>query len=582
MKKIIFLICLCLGILACQQTAQQATAIKPSAANKTARFTGTIGKEAMVVTAHPEASKVGIQILKKGGNAIDAAIAVQFALAVVYPRAGNIGGGGFMVVRLANGKTNTLDFREKAPLAAHKDLYLDDNGDVVPRLSIDGHLSVGVPGTVDGMVKAHQKYGKLNWADVLQPAIDLADNGYALTMGDAEYLNRYQGDFKKMNSTNTYFQREQEWAHGLPLIQTDLAETLKRIRDNKRKGFYQGKTAELLLAEMAVGKGIITQQDLDKYEAVWRAPIIGNYKDDYRIISMGPPSSGGVALLQMSEMTEQYPLSEWGFHDPKTAHTMIEAERLAYADRATHLGDKDFFPVPIDGLLDEQYLSERATLINPEKATRSTEIKAGNPNKKESTETTHFSIVDSEGNAVAVTTTLNGNYGSKVFVTGAGFLLNNEMDDFSAKPGVPNMFGLIGNEANAIAPEKRMLSSMTPTIIEKNGKLFMVLGSPGGATIITSVFQCFLNVVEFDMSMQEAVNASRFHHQWLPDTVFIEESTFSPQTISTLQKMGHHFQTRGSLIERRTIGKVDAVLVWEDGTLEGAADIRGEDTAFGY
>lgn len=555
------------------------------------KLVGTMGKEAMVVTAHPVASIVGKSILEKGGNAIDAAVAVKFALAVVYPRAGNIGGGGFMVYRAADGTATTLDFREKAPLAAHRDLYLDSLGNVVPRLSIDGHLAVGVPGTVDGMVEAHNKYGKLPWNDLIQPAVDLAEKGYKLTEGLADYLNRYQEYFREFNTTATYFQKETDWEIGELFVQEDLAETLKLIRDNGRDGFYKGKTAELILEEMQRGNGIITQEDLDAYQSVWRNPIRKFYGKEYRIISMGPPSSGGVALLQLGDMMRRFPLKDWGFQDARSAHVMIEAERLVYADRATHLGDMDFYPVPLNELLLESYIQIRANQIDLERAKRSSKVKAGkikgsNDGRKllpkESNETTHFSIVDAEGNAVSLTTTLNGNYGSKVFVDKAGFLLNNEMDDFSAKPGVPNMFGLVGNEANSIIAEKRMLSSMTPTIIEKNGELFMVLGSPGGATIITSVFQCMLNVTEFDMTMQEAVNAPRFHHQWLPDTVFIEEGAFDLETLEELKGMGHFFQERGSGIERKTIGKVDAILIWENGMIEGAADPRGEDAAMGF
>lgn len=582
-RIILLTVVVALCIVSCgkRPTSQQPTQVN-----------GTMGKEAMVVSAHPECSKVGFDILKKGGNAVDAAVAVKFALAVVYSRAGNIGGGGFMVVRMDDGEINTLDFREKAPLAAYRDLYLDSLGNVVPRLSIDGHLAVGVPGTVDGMVKAHQKYGKLSWKELVQPAIDLAEKGFPLTEGLAEYLNRYQTDFEEFNTTATYFQKDTDWQIGESFVQKDLANTLKLIRDKGRAGFYEGRTAELIVEEMQRGNGIITKEDLAAYESVWREPITGNYKEDYRIISMSPPSSGGIALLQLCEMTENFPVAEWGFQSPKTAHVMIEAERLAYADRATHLGDSDFYPVPIGGLLAEDYLANRAKQIKLDGATRSNKVQAGSPKgatqpqrkvrSKESNETTHFSIVDAEGNAVSITTTLNGNYGSKVFVDKAGFLLNNEMDDFSAKPGVPNMFGLVGNEANAIEPQKRMLSSMTPTIIEKNGELFMVLGSPGGATIITSVFQCFLNVAEFGMTMQESVNAPRFHHQWLPDTVFIEDNTFDVATIGTLKKMGHRFQQRGSLIERKTIGKVDAILIRENNMIEGAADKRGEDAAMGF
>lgn len=561
-------------------------------ASEMAKFTGTIADSAAVVSAHPFASKAGIEILKKGGNAVDAAVAVHFALAVVYPRAGNIGGGGFMILREADGKLNSLDFREKCPAAGHRDLYLDADGNVVPRLSIDGHLGAGVPGSVDGMYTAHKKYGKLDWKVLLQPAIDLAEDGHMVSEIEAEYMNDNREKFDKFSTTGKYFTNpSNRWKGGDKLKQIDLAATLKRIQTNGRSGFYEGQTADLIVDEMKRSNGIITHADLLAYRSVWREPIIGNYKNDYRIISMGPPSSGGIALLQMCEMAERFPVKEWGFQSAKTAHIMIEAERLAYADRASHLGDPDFFPVPLEGLLEEQYLSQRAKLINQSEATRSKNVKAGSPKgatavegkmPAESNETTHYSIVDKWGNAVSITTTLNSNYGSKVFVAGAGFLLNNEMDDFSAKPGVYNQFGLLGNEANAIAPEKRMLSSMTPTIVEKEGELFMVLGTPGGATIITSVFQNILNVIEFEMSMQESVNAPRFHHQWFPDTVYVEEEAFNVEIKSDLKKMGHRIKSRGSLIDKNYIGKVDAILVRKDAKLEAAADIRGEDTALGY
>lgn len=537
-----------------------------------------ISDKAMVVSAHPLASKVGMEILKQGGNAVDAAIAVQFALAVTYPVAGNIGGGGFMVIRMKNGETATLDFREKAPLAADRDMYLDSLGNVIPRLSVDGHLAVGVPGTVDGMLKAFDKYSQLkDWKKLVKPSWDLAEQGILLTEREARGLNRNKERFQKLNTTMPVFVKETgEWAKGEKLVQSDLAKTLQLVHDKGRAGFYEGEVADKIVAEMKAGNGIITHEDLKKYEAKWRTPIISDYKG-YEIISMPPPSSGGIALLQMLEMVKDFPLKEWGFHHPKTIHAMVEAERRAFADRAKHLGDPDFYDVPVENLLDEAYLAQRMVSFQADSATSSSDLQAG-VFIKESDQTTHFSIVDAEGNAVAVTTTLNLGYGSKVVVNGAGFFLNNEMDDLSAKVGVPNSFGLIGEEANKIEPEKRMLSSMTPTIVAKDGQLNMVIGTPGGSTIITSVFQVFLNVAEFGMGMSEAVNAPRFHHQWLPDKIFTEKDAFPAETEATLKQMGHEVSVRGS----GKIGRFEGILVLPDGKLEGGADIRGDDSAAGY
>ena len=535
---------------------------------------------AMVVSAHPLASQVGMDILKKGGNAVDAAIAVQFALAVTYPVAGNIGGGGFMVIRMNDGEVATLDFREKAPLAAHRDMYLDSLGNVIPKLSTEGHLSVGVPGTVDGMVKAFEKYSRLkNWKTLVKPSWDLAKDGILLTDREANGLNRKRDDFKRLNTTMPVFVKENgAWVKGEKLVQSDLARTFELIHNQQRAGFYEGEVANKLVAEMKAGNGIITLEDLKKYEAKWRQPIVSKYKD-YEIISMPPPSSGGIALLQMLKMVEPYPLKDWGFHDPKTIHVMAEAERRAFADRAKHLGDPDFYEVPVNALLDNSYLKNRMTSFNPDQATSSDSLKAGVFNlTKESDQTTHFSIIDTDGNAVSVTTTLNLGYGSKVVVNGAGFFLNDEMDDLSAKTGVPNAFGLIGEEANKIEPEKRMLSSMTPTIATKDGKLNMVIGTPGGSTIITSVFQVFLNVAEFDKGMSEAVNAPRFHHQWYPDMIFTEKDAFSTETTTALEKLGHELKVRGS----GKIGRFEGILVLPDGKLEGGADIRGDDSAEGF
>ncbi len=542
---------------------------------KKERLTGFLADSAMVVSAHPLASRIGAEIMRKGGNAIDAAIATQFALAVVYPAAGNIGGGGFMVVRMADGSTDALDYREKAPAAAHPNMYLDENGNPVPRLSARGHLSAGVPGTVAGLAEAHKKYGKLPWPDLVQPAVELAYKGFPLTALEANGLNNAAEDFKKYNTILPVHLLKESWQEGDTIRHTELAATLERIRDNGKAGFYEGKTADDLIAEMKRGNGLITYEDLKNYEAIWRTPLTGEYKG-YKIITMPPPSSGGVALLQLLRMTEDFPLARWGHNSAKTAHLMVEAERRAFADRAHYLGDPDFVKIPLIHLLSEQYCYDRMLDFNMEKATPSSEITHGVLPAYESEQTTHLSVVDTEGNAVAVTTTLNDSYGSHVVVAGSGFILNDEMDDFSIKPGVPNMYGAIGGEANKILPYKRMLSSMTPTIVEKDGKLFMVVGTPGGTTIITSVYQTILNVIEHGMTMQEAVTAKRFHSQWMPDVVVNEQGAFSEKDSLKLVQMGHVFRTR------RTIGRVDAILVRPDGTLEGGADPRGDDTAEGF
>ena len=538
-------------------------------------ITSAIIDSAMVVSAHPLASKVGVDVMKNGGNAIDAAIAVQFALAVVYPSAGNIGGGGFMVVRLAEGQTNTLDFREKSPSKSSRDMYLDKNGDVIPDLSLLGHLAVGVPGTVDGMVNAHEKYGSLSWNDLVQPSIDLAKNGFVLTNNEAANLNYYLETKSTFNTIDSSLYKV-KWNPGDTIVLNDLAETLKRIKDHKRAGFYEGKTADLIIEEINRGQGIVSYDDLKSYESIWREPIVFTYKD-YKMIAMDLPSSGGVVLNQMFKMIESFPLSSFKFHSSEYIHLLAEAERRSFADRSKFLGDPDFVAVPKLALLDSNYILNRMNSYDPQRSSKSSDIFPGNILINESEETTHYSIVDQYGNAVSVTTTLNGSFGSGVVVGGGGFLLNNEMDDFSSKPGTPNLYGLVGGEANSIQPNKRMLSSMTPTIVEKKGELFMVVGTPGGSTIITGVFQTILNVIEFNMSMDEAVEAPRFHHQWLPDQIKIEKSLYVDSSLcNQLMNLGHKLKPVGSM------NRVDAILIDDAGILHGGADSRGDDSEIGF
>ncbi len=534
-----------------------------------------IAAHGMVVSAHPESSAIGISILQKGGNAVDAAVATGFALAVCYPAAGNIGGGGFMVIRTAEGKTDVIDYREKAPLKATRDMYLDSAGNVVETLSTDSHLAAGVPGSVDGMITVHSKYGRLSFREVIQPAIDLAKNGFALTPEQAGSLNYNRDIFLTRNRRRPSFVKDSLWEKGDILKQPELAKTLERIRDNGRDGFYSGKTADLIIREMQKGYGLISEADLKKYSSVFRTPLTADYKG-YRLITVPPPSGGGLLLYQVLGMTQSYPLDIWGFHSYRSIHTITEAERRAFADRAEYSGDPDFTKVPVKGLIDKNYLAARMGDYKEDKASLSAEIQAGSPAVYESQETTHYSVVDQSGNAVAVTTTLNNSYGNSIIVEGAGFLLNDEMDDFSVKPGVPNMFGLVGGEANSVQPGKRMLSSMTPVIVEKDGKLFLVAGSPGGATIPTTVCQVIINVIDYNMNIGEAVDTGRFHHQWLPDLISYESGCIDSLNISKLIEMGHKMKAVSA------IGRVNAIQIRKDGKIEGAADRRGDNSACGY
>jgi gamma-glutamyltranspeptidase/glutathione hydrolase len=526
-------------------------------------------KKGAVVSAHPISSMVGAEILKRGGNAVDAAIATQLALAVVYPVAGNIGGGGFMVARI-NGKNISLDYREMAPSAAHKDMYLNTSGEAQTKLSQNGHLAAGVPGTIAGLF-ASMKYAKLPFKTLIQPAIDLAAKGFRLTRRDASALNGSQEEFIEYNTTKTVFINPAKWKEGDILIQKELAETLRRIQEKGKSGFYEGETARLIVAEMKRGNGIISLADLKNYKAKERKPLIFDYKG-HTVISMPPPSSGGVLLWQMMKMVEKRPLEKYGYPSTKAVQLMVEAERRAFADRAEHLGDPDFWKVPVKAITSERYVQERMKDYDSTKATPSSSIKTGVA--YESDQTTHLSVMDQWGNMVAVTTTLNGGFGSKTVVGGAGFLLNNEMDDFSIKPGVPNMFGAVGGEANKVEPGKRMLSSMTPTIVLKKNKPYIVTGTPGGTTIITSIFQTLINIIDYGMNADDAVNKPKFHHQWLPDHIDIEKS-FSEDVKNDLKKMGY------KLNERNGIGRTEVIKV-VNGKLQSAADKRGDDSVAGH
>lgn len=537
-------------------------------------------KNGMVVSASRLASDAGVNILKKGGNAIDAAVATGFTLAVTHPQAGNIGGGGFLVAHTAYGESFSLDFREMAPSMAHRDMYLDDSSNVVPGLSLYSHLAAGTPGSVDGLLRIWRDHGSGNISlrQLLLPAIQLAERGFSISYGFARVLNVFHDFFINDDGAKAVFIKKngEPWRAGDKLVQRDLARTLKLISRKGRAGFYEGKTAQLIKREMAEGNGFITKDDLDNYRSVYRTVVTGDFKD-LDIISMGPPSSGGVLLIQMLNMLEQYPLDTLGWNSSDYIHLLTEIERRAYADRAEHMGDPDFWEVPVSMLVSKEYAFERIQNISMEKATKSSVVKAGDPLAYESRETTHYSVIDKNGNAVSVTTTLNTGFGCGVLVEGAGFFLNNEMDDFSAKPGTPNIFGLIGNEANAIQPYKRPLSSMTPTIVLKNGEPFLIIGTPGGSTIITTVMQIILNVAIHGMDIQEAVSVPRVHSQWLPDAIIVEQRSLSKDVEQNLINRGHTIRP----YRWSTIGQANGIMIGEKG-FYGGADPRGENATEGY
>lgn len=528
--------------------------------------------EGMVVSAHPLATEAGLSILREGGNAFDAGIATEFALAVVFPVAGNLGGGGFALIHTADGTIESLDYREQAPAAASSNMYLDSSGQVIPRSSTHGLLAAGIPGTVAGMYALHQRYGRMAWDSLLLPAITFARNGWPLTEKEAALLNTHLPELVKQNGKNSYLTGKTSYAAGELLVNMQLAKTLELIAKQGPAGFYAGAVADSLVAQMEAGGGLMNRKDLLDYQAIWRPTLHFDYKD-YTIHSMGPPSSGGVLLSQIWQMTHHFPIDNWNRNDMRSLQLIIEAERRAYADRSAYLGDPNFVEVPVAQLTDSAYLAARIADLEWEFAGKSHQTE---PGLTEPDQTTHYCIADGEGNLVTATTSLNGAYGSKVIVSGAGFLLNNTMDDFSIAPGMPNSYGLVGSEANAIAPGKRMLSSMTPTLVMKGEQPYLITGTPGGSTIPTTVFQVLMHVIDYDQNIQAAVSAPRYHHQWLPDEVRFESDRFSKRLQRDLKERGYKLKSSAPY------GRAEGIRILHDKTLEGGADPRGDDTVGGF
>ncbi|MBV6479257.1 MAG: Glutathione hydrolase proenzyme [Ignavibacteria bacterium] len=526
-----------------------------------------------ISSANELATKAGIDVLQKGGNAIDAAVAVGFVLAVVYPQAGNIGGGGFMVIHLSSGLNTSIDYREKAPSNAQRNMYLDNSGNVIPGLSTTGNLAAGVPGSVAGMLYALEKYGTKSIYEILGYSVNIADTGFYINKQLADNLNAYSNEFSMFEGTRKIFGKN--FNEGELLVQKDLANTLKEIRDNGVKGFYEGRIADIIVSEMIKTGGIINHDDLRNYRPVEREPITGTYRN-FQIYSMGPPSSGGISLIYLLNILENYDLKKYGYGSTKSIHLMTEAMRRVYADRSEFMGDADFVNVPADILTSKVYAQRRMEDYSENIATPSSMVSPGDAYYKESDQTTHYSVADKNGNIVSVTTTINDLFGNKAVVDGAGFFLNNEMDDFVSKPGVPNIYGLVGSEANSIEPGKRMLSSMTPTIIFKNNKPFLVLGSPGGGRIITAVLQTIINIIDHEMTLDAAIDISRFHHQWLPDEIQTEKGFPVNDVKEELVKMGYKIK------ELNNFGRIDAVIFNKNGSMSAYSDSRGSGKALGF
>src|SRR6185436_8794768 len=524
----------------------------------------------IVASTSELASRVGADIMKRGGNAIDAAVAVGLALAVTWPSAGNLGGGGFMMIRRANGDTEIIDYRERAPLAASRDMYLDKKGEVIKDASTVGYRAVGVPGTVAGLSLALQRHGKLKWADVVEPSRKLAADGFTINYHLARSLRGSEKLLKEFPDSNRIFLRDGKlYEEGERLVQSELGETFARLKENGPREFYEGRTAQLIAEDMKANGGLITEKDLKEYEPTIRKPLIGSYRG-CEIVTMPPPSSGGTALLEMLNILEHYNLAYSGPGSSDTIHLLVESQRRAFADRAEFMGDADFVKVPVEGLISRKYADELARTIDPDHATPSSKIRAGKPLGAESTETTHFTVIDEEGNVVTNTYTLNGGYGSGATARGTGILLNNEMDDFTSKPGVPNAYGLLQSENNAIAPRKRPLSAMTPTIVLKDGKVWFAIGSPGGPTIINTVLQVVVNVIDFGMNIQQAIDAPRFHHQWMPDRIQFEPMGINRDTRAALERKGHVFAEKPG-----NMGDAEGVMIDpKSGMRLGASDPR--------